>query len=859
MKETKTYRDILDKIKDKKNCILRCWGVPGSGKSEIVRKLAVEFPFTNGKKSIAKGVVKWHIQCKDSEHDVIEELQKLTDELFKKGHIQEKETCDSIKNELRENRCDKLFHQLQSCSFHVLIIIEDPDPYEKNPNKNLLQDFLRKLSSNDSQLFINDVKMHLYITSRKSNPILHKDETKNKNINVKINVTGFDKEEALQYLLEQSPNSNNEADAQLICERFGGLPLGLLTTKRYCDETRTDYTDYLKDLKEREDKIISEEREKIKKEFGDSAEHVFSAVTLPFLPAESDDLMTCLHWKILKCLSYFNYDRIPRFAVEHCFNLIISESQIKRTKRDIEKEVGKLTTKLLEHSMCSETDEKEITFHEVVSHAFRSNSHSIESKPFNPLYKAIEIMSGLISKDMFMKERSHQMFKLRRHAQTILEHFENQREDNSVMLKALASHLYDTTGAIMVNESPALFLKKSEEYFDKALDLISFNQENLKYKGQEFEPNLADNIVKESQEKGKTLDDDFTIDYAAKLCFDKDEIKSLKSKSSSQDCFKKVEELIESTQSKKSILVEMRKCNLFLPERSYVKIFYAERIASILHSYSRIVLYSDLDEGNLYDKCIWMTKLSNQIAENCKTKCDVPLLVEHLSKIGGLIPIILKVNKSSIDDNIKVLEFSKDALLAVDETSRCYENGMLKEVYGPSFNWTQIRLLRYITKANTRLLKLDENKMKVKDADSCCNKLFNLSIKFCEKMSICTRCFIYCAKYYAARKNFKESMKCFDTFFEKVSDKPFYIYCWAVYNYVRAIEVCTRDDLWKDVAQEREICLNDALNKSNEILNSKKAMSKHLKEKLTRVLEIVLEQSGAFPEKKFICGDCNFI
>ena len=471
-------------------------------KSQIVRKLAVEFPFTNGKKRIDKCVVKWHIQCKDSEQDVREELQKLTYELFKNGHISKNETCDSITNELHENMCDKLYDKLRSCRFHVLIIIEDPNPYEKN-NKRLLQDFLRRLSSNDSQLFINDVKMHIYITSRKSNPILHKDEAENKNINVITYVTGFDEQEALQYLLDQSrPNSNNEKVAQLIFKRFGGLPLGLLATKTYCDETRTNYTQYLEDLKESELDIICEEQEKIKKEFGDFAEHVFLAVALPFLPTESADLITCLHWKILKCLSYFNYDRIPLLAVEHCFDLIISESQVKLTKRNIEKEVGKLITKLLEHSMCSETDEDEITFHEVVSHAFRSNSLSVESKSFNPLYKAIEIMSGLISKDMFKKERSHQMYKLRRHAQNILEHFENQREDNSVMLKALASHLYDTTGAIMVRESPASFLEKSEEYFDKALDLISFNQENLRYEGQEFDPNLAYIFVERSQENG---------------------------------------------------------------------------------------------------------------------------------------------------------------------------------------------------------------------------------------------------------------------------------------------------------------------------------------------------------------------
>ena len=38
---------------------------------------------------------------------------------------------------------------------------------------------------------------------------------------------------------------------------------------------------------------------------------------------------------------------------------------------------------------------------------------------------------------------------------------------------------------------------------------------------------------------------------------------------------------------------------------------------------------------------MWMTKLSNKVAKKCKTKCNVLLLVEHLSKIGGLVPIMI--------------------------------------------------------------------------------------------------------------------------------------------------------------------------------------------------------------------------
>ena len=248
-------------------------GPPGSGKSEIVRTLADEFPFTNDNKGTTKNVVKWHIQCKDSEHDVKDELQKLTDELFMNVYKEKKTTYKSITYELQDNRCDRLFHELQSCSFPVLIIIEDPDSIKKNSSKDLLHDFLSKLSSNDSQLLNNDTKMHLYLTSQIDNLNLNDDDTEDKNIYIKKKVIGFDKEEALKYLLGHEvleeealelKMKNREAALQIF-KRFSGLPLGLVAVKIYCDEAKIDYTDYLELLKEGELNIIYEEHENIKK------------------------------------------------------------------------------------------------------------------------------------------------------------------------------------------------------------------------------------------------------------------------------------------------------------------------------------------------------------------------------------------------------------------------------------------------------------------------------------------------------------------------------------------------------------------------------------------------------------------
>ena len=81
MKEISIYRKIHKNMKCMKKVVLHCHGLPGSGKSQIVRKLAAEFPFSQKTNEI---VLKLQIKCQDCKDNVKEELQSLTDQLEKK-------------------------------------------------------------------------------------------------------------------------------------------------------------------------------------------------------------------------------------------------------------------------------------------------------------------------------------------------------------------------------------------------------------------------------------------------------------------------------------------------------------------------------------------------------------------------------------------------------------------------------------------------------------------------------------------------------------------------------------------------------------------------------------------------------
>ena len=839
MKETRTFTSILSKISQKKQIILHCWGVPGSGKSQIVRKLAKEFPFIrNVYKATEKNVIKWHIQCKDSGHDVTEELQKLINELSVIFHEKDKNFFRVIEKDLTNGNTEKMIDFLLHNNFSVLIIVEDPDPNSVHSSNKLLQDLLIKLSANSTQN-TGKPNFHFYITSRTSSPIVFDDENEPQNIYLKECIKGFDESDALEYLLpvDQIYNEKNQQAVKSVFQHFCGLPLGLHAAKGYCEKGRITYTDYIELLKDV--KYISEDKEAIIKEFGEFAEHVFAALLLAFKPFSATDFIACTHWKILTCLSYFNYDRIPITAVKYCSSLIFEGNDLNNKTV-----VGQLITKLIELNMCSETAAGEITFHEVVSNAFRFNRSQNFVPGFNPLKKAIEVLCGLVSKDMRKKEHSNRMYKLRRHLEFVLDQVEKTKkelffDEDKYLLKAFTSHLYETAAAIMLNESPAMFLKKSKDYFKKALKLIWEDEVDYQNSNNnlDFAQVQANKIVRKSQEKSKELPKNFAVEYASKLeiSFDKSEIEFLKSKSKNN--FEEVERLIDCKRSRKLLLEQLQKCDLFLSDEKYLSVFYAERVASILHSYSRIVLYADPIVARQFDTdCLWMTKLSHLIAEKCKNTFHVPLLTERLSKTGGLVPIVLKLKKKNDEENFRALEFCQKSLSPENEITDMFENGMLKEVFGPSKLFTRLMLLRFITRVNARLLKSTVYEVNVVDADKACNDLFQLSVENWKEISSCTLCFIYCAKYYTARNNFEQAVKCFHKFFEIPIEKSFNVRfnvrCWAVYNFARAVHCFSKKDLFRS-----------AIEKCEKVLVSKEEMNESLKELLELYLKKLKNES----------------
>ena len=824
---TETCKEIREKIGKKSAIVLLCHGIAGCGKSQIVLKMAEDFPFPeNDTQKNNDLIIKWHIQCKDSGHDLQAQLKCLAKRLLQGSYINQ-ETYQNVVENLDIQEARELVNILVKTQVPVVIIVEDP-PLEDR--EKLLKNLCRSLKDHDDKAL--EKKFHVYISSRKCTSLLHAQDICYNAIEVK----GFNHKEAVKYLsnLKGRVSQTDQKAINHIVKLFGGLPLGLQAAKGYCTEARLSYTNYIDLVEVAEDDIINKEGMETIKEYKELAPHLLHAIVTPFIPKDETDTMAVLHWKILCCISHLNYDQIPRFVLEQCCH-ILRKAKVKKPQIKNRADVGFLISRLIELNMCTETDiEDEITFHEVVLNAFRLSKHTVLIGKFQPLEKTVEIMCTLSSKDMRKVEHSANMRNVRSHLQSLLRYIEKnplifERSEKRLLFKALSSHLHEITAAIMLNESPS-FRNEADQHFKKSLNEIWPEMNNYIHselqKCPQSDTDIAKEVLQHSMSKASTLPKNFIANYTSKLhfSFDNKELQFLQNRSASESCFDEIKNLLNEKDSTESLVKKLHDCKLFLDDYKHQQIFYAERFASILHSWSRVALYGNSDEAKeAGEKHIRMSNLSHSVCKECKERCGVPLLIEHLSKIGGRIPLVLKL-KGSAEELEKALATCKEAMHHDHDTVDMFENGMLKEVYGPSYDYTRINLLRYIVQINARLHK-EARPQAVAEADASCEELFKLCKKHSKTIGKSVMCLIYCAKYYAAKKDFEKAMECYQKYFELEPEckQKFNIRCWAIYNFARSVS-------------EQQNCLaqlrKQAVTKCKEALQSKDVITKSLKSDL---------------------------
>ena len=819
-KETETYCEIYNNIKTKGVWILQCYGVPGSGKSQTVLNLAKKFPFIENEDDVdPKKYVKWHIQCSDSKHDVKQELQNLAKEMQKQSFFAD---CDyySINEALEKGRAGPLVNSLFICDAHVLLVIEDPE----GSNEDLLVDLCRKLHTKASDNA--HCRFHLYMTSRRRQQIMSEVEIKNIPLYQYELVNGFSEKEALEFLSEAPECATNKEAAIEVFKKFGGLPLGLHAARKYCIDSLIKYKDYLDLMQEQEVQFEENENEGIIDEFGSHAVSVFQAIVMPFKPPTVASNQITLRWEILSCLCYFHHDCVPKCLVERCCYLLCDQAS-KKSAVAMKANAGQLIKMLSDYGMGIKTDKDELIFHQVVFNAIRHEhvSSAVISKREH-LKKAIEVLCSIASKDLRGKESA----KLRRfqpHLQSLLGHVGeiNETFKNDPDLKlwtALLSHLYEITAALMSSDSRSLNAQ-CHEYFDKAIELLW--QEKKEYAATvscSKVDSISQEMVDLSISKGSKLSPGFFNNYCSKLYyyFNEEELKKI----TGEENWSHFEKLFYDNVPKNMLMEKLQNYGLCLEACKYNFIFYAERYASVLHTWSRAILYSDTAKIKQDTKSAWMSSLSRSISKQCRLKCEVSLLSEWVA-VQGLISIRLK-QKQDPEYLAEVRQLCTNALSSCVEMTT-YENGIMKN---PDPSFSRVCILRGLVRVNAKTLELTNHDFA--ESDSKCEELFELAKSNAELFSNSSTCMVCCAKYFGARKQFDKALECFRQYVVMISvhnHRPnFPCKCWALYNYARLL-ACHPDP----PVEERD----DAVRRCEEVLRSRDVMGKNLNERLSMELE----------------------
>ena len=383
MVETKTLRDMISALTDKNVAFLHLYGLPGSGKTQLVYKLGEHF------RAMMPLSVVFDLDINRS--DTREKLKTLVDDLRKENYLQKNES-QLIQSDLENNKADKLLDVLFESPACVLVAFR-----HVQENDDLLRDFVRGMKEKSWNQ--GAPKFYACITSRKRFSMFSRTEIEDLNVGgyflcERQQVRGFEKKEAVEFFNKVCSDVPSEEVVNGIFERCSGLPLLMSSAVKYCQDKKITYEAYLKDFDNINLKmLLLSEKEKslyITKEH--KHEHPFFSIAEPF-ECQSTDRNFQLDF--LACLSHLDIKQISEkiwkfFYKEFCQYPTLVDDRAEN-----------FISKLEEENLCTKFEDKSICFENVVATAFvimkkiENSKRAAKSCFFNSLEKAIDLLCAL--------------------------------------------------------------------------------------------------------------------------------------------------------------------------------------------------------------------------------------------------------------------------------------------------------------------------------------------------------------------------------------------------------------------------------------------------------------------------------
>ncbi|XP_078485202.1 uncharacterized protein LOC104265769 isoform X1 [Ciona intestinalis] len=840
-KETQSYKSVRSAASEHRHrdAILHCYGFPGAGKSQIMRKIARESPYCEAPVS-----VRWHMECKDKKQSVKHSFAGLVAEIYRNNLApQDSAPQASVLSALQNNRSESFVNLLISLSVPVLIIAEDVS--KKNVDTGdyeLFLDFECCLGKNVPR---SESPIHVYKTTRMLGNTLQTEENESlyreqNRVYKTIKIEGFIQDEAINYLLPDCTGaSRQERESAIdIWKRFSGSPLGIRTAKAYCKEYKLSYVTYIERLKEDEVSVRELESELLKEEYGPSVHHIFHAITMQFKPGQPNDTRSLQVWKVLKCLSYLHYTCIPRFLVKRFCQYFRSGDETPNARDANRRDADYLIQKLKRHELCNVNNNGDMTFHEVVFHAFRTCKEI--SWDVNPIVCAVKVIASVSCKDLRHKKYTKKVLRLLPHILSLLDNIERMNIGNGddPMFQLLIGHVYEVFGAHGCRLALE-YKERCNKYLQKALEIVyevAFNRsmsfpefENTHREAQDTRD--VDKLIEECRNAGNKLDSGFIDNYIQKVLVlrpnshDFQFLQKLCADGQVSTRLTQVKKTLEANpDTTLEILRELRDCGVFLEEKDYANIFFGERIASILHSASRIIFDQDNATYEEHERRLWMSNMTFAISRKCRNQFGTGLLHEHISQLAGVVPIKLITNKLQTDPNMKKRELRQlklDCENAIQKNRtldyQLYEHGLARETKGGVYN--ELRMKRQIVRIHTSLVRDVSITEFIEEGRAVCNELFRDACSNTDEM-VAFKCFVHCGKFFTAIGKHQEAIRCYQKFFDAEEESsvrpPYYIHAWAVSNYGESVHKGRLLDLYENV-----VCRCREVNNSTERITMK--------------------------------------
>ena len=820
-----TYEEIKAIQEHERVSFLHAHGLPGSGKSEIIRKLAVEFPYSKEKNVF----VKHQIDCSDSSEDIEQCLKDLLDMMHKNDLLQRNEKWKVACSRLEKKRTADYVGLLVESGVPILIIIEDPP----RKDRELLADFLRSLDSAQPKDFI-----HVYITSKSKN-IGNCEGLKHYRPKY---VKGLTVSEGLQLLgLSESSSDADKKAGETIVGFLSGSPLGLIAVKAYCKKTRKSLDAYHQTQEQFPLATHRTEIEVLKEEYGPEQLHLFQCV-IRLLQSKYTAL-----WKIMSTLAVFHHGGIPQRLIGKVVQLHrpADRESLKETHANNEQESGAFIREVEDFGICSVVgkDYKStvVSFHRVVFVAVRLHLQE-NGLLSSSLRDAIVATSSLVHKDVRKTDTMAFMQSMQSQIERILSFADEHPDDiNDFLMKMAVAHLREILGVIsqptlqavdsLERSAHAIWTEVNQFAQNKVDFSVLTNKQNQEVES--YAKDIAEACV-EAGDKLRAMHDDFNQYASYVMQFKPDELDFLLDHSSHQEI---KEFLKDATVNSLGItpgrLVKYRrkesKTTIFLDMESYCRVFFVARLISILYTLGRIPIKHRRIRDNEREKFVWISDMAHALCVECLKITGTRVLFLRRSAVAR-VAVRLK-SCSGVGHSKKGILLEAQTIMnnfLSEEMSKQYayfENGLRKSMDNP-FEW--MTYLAYVVRIETKLMPFDVSDNlaeKGNSADLHYRKLYQIATEN-KVWQFSFTCIIYCGKYMAAKGKYLEAAR----HFQEALNAPWIktdkaaMFPWACYNLTRAV-VCGR---LRDLFPETRVACQEALHFRDKIED-------HLLSKLTEM------------------------